>query len=148
MILYLDSGALVALYVDNHSSAEVQRRVEEASIVATSVVAYPEVVGTFAILHQRGAITAREQGVLHSELDRDWPHLLKLEVGEQVWRRAAALAETYVLAGADALHVAGFLLLATASQRYPTVFWSPSERLRLAANAALAGEPVGGSTDG
>ena len=143
MIAYLDGRALVGLYVESQISSEVRRRVEEATVVATSVIAYPEVVGAFSGLHQRGSVTAREQGVLCAELDRDWPHLLKLEVSEQIWRRAGALAEEYVLSGTDALYVAGFLSLATASRRHTTVFWSASERLRLAAHAALTGEPHG-----
>jgi hypothetical protein len=42
LILYLDTSSLVKLYVEGSGSAEVRRLVEQAEIVATSVVAYPE----------------------------------------------------------------------------------------------------------
>ena len=42
MILYLDTSSLVRLYVDESGSADVRRLVEQAEIVAASVVAYPE----------------------------------------------------------------------------------------------------------
>lgn len=140
MIAYLDGRALRRLYVQLEGSDDARRQVAEAAIVATSVVAYAEVQGAFAWLHQQGSVSAREHRSLRSELDRDWPHLLKLEVTEPVWRRAGDVAATYTLDGRQSLHIASFLVLAESNRGQTTQFWSPDERSRLTAKAALTAE--------
>lgn len=140
MILYLDGAALVGLYVQNEHSGPLRGRISEASIVATSVVAFTEVCAALSSYHQRNALTARQHGLAKSEFERDWPHLLKLEMQEQVWRRAASLTEAYGLGPSAAMHVASFLGLA-ADRSARCEFWSPSERRRLAAQAATSEEP-------
>ena len=50
MILYLDTSSLVKLYLDEIHSEAVHRWAQEAEVLATSRVAYPE---TFAALARR-----------------------------------------------------------------------------------------------
>lgn len=133
MIVYLDADALRSLYVVDGGSDQARAKVTEGSIVATSVMAYPEVMAAFADLHQRGAISAKELKTLRSELERDWPHYLKLELTEPVWRRAGQLAANYVLSGSRAIHVASYLVIAADDRARSAFFWSPDERARLAA---------------
>ena len=59
MILYLDTSALVKLYVREHGSAAVRALVERADVVATSVVAYAEARAAFARLVASGPRRAR-----------------------------------------------------------------------------------------
>lgn len=42
LIVYLDTSSLIKLYIEESGSAEVERLVEKASLVCTSVIAYPE----------------------------------------------------------------------------------------------------------
>ncbi len=140
MILYVDGEGLLRLFVRWDGFLELRERVEAAAVVATSVMSYAEVVSAAAALYRRSAITAREQSLLRSELDRDWPRLLKLEVTETVWRRAADLAASYGLSALDGAHLASFLMLVNVQPADDTSFWSPSERMRLAAQAALAAQ--------
>ena len=62
MILYLDTSALVKLYVEEDGSEEVSTAVRDASRVATSAVAYPEARATFARLEREGTSRQRNTG--------------------------------------------------------------------------------------
>ena len=52
MILYLDTSALVKLYVRERGSAQVRAHVNNADVIATSVVAYAEARAAFARLRR------------------------------------------------------------------------------------------------
>ncbi len=52
MILYLDTSALVKLYVRETGSVRVRNWLNKATAAATSVVAYAEARATFARLHR------------------------------------------------------------------------------------------------
>ncbi|MGH8694308.1 MAG: PIN domain-containing protein [Burkholderiales bacterium] len=52
MILYLDTSALVKLYVREQGSAQVRAHVNKADVIATSVVAYAEARAAFARLRR------------------------------------------------------------------------------------------------
>lgn len=47
MILYLDTSSLIKLYVEEDGSSEIESLVEQATLVCTSVVAYPEARSAF-----------------------------------------------------------------------------------------------------
>jgi uncharacterized protein with PIN domain len=59
VILYLDTSALVKLYVREAGTSETRARVGEASLVATSRVAYPEARAALARRQREAAITQR-----------------------------------------------------------------------------------------
>ncbi|HEX5760985.1 MAG TPA: type II toxin-antitoxin system VapC family toxin [Thermoanaerobaculia bacterium] len=139
MILYLDTSSLVKLYVSEEGSDEVWRLVAEASLVATSVLAYPEARSAFARLRREQAVTAREAERLKADLEQDWPRYLALDVGEPVWRRAGDLAERHALRGFDSLHLASFLSLASAGLGEAVRFSAFDERLNVAALAEAGG---------
>ncbi|MEK7696897.1 MAG: type II toxin-antitoxin system VapC family toxin, partial [Pseudomonadota bacterium] len=54
MILYLDTSALVKLYVREAGSGEVKKLARESAALATSIVAYAEVRAAFARLMREG----------------------------------------------------------------------------------------------
>jgi len=70
VICYLDSSALVKLYVHEQGSETVRKLVDAASAVATSKVAYPEAraalargfrEGSFHTIHLAAAVTLKTQ---------------------------------------------------------------------------------------
>ena len=63
MILYLDTSSLVKLYVDEDCSEIVREWVEEAEVVATSRVTYPEALSAFARRWNRGDLTDEEMSL-------------------------------------------------------------------------------------
>jgi predicted nucleic acid-binding protein len=58
LILYLDTSALVKLYVEEAGTGEVATRVDEATIVATCRVAYAQARAAFARHRREGGLAA------------------------------------------------------------------------------------------
>lgn len=114
MILYLDTSALVKLYVRERGSAQVRRHVNEAGVVATSVVAYAEARAAFArLLRERPASGNRHRERV-GQLDHDWQRYAVVELISAVARNAGELAEQHGLRGFDAIHLASALWLKAA----------------------------------
>ena len=111
MILYLDTSALVKLYVSESHSGDVRRWVREADAVATSIVAYAETRAAFARALRDGLSSAREHQRRVGQLNRDWAQLLRVELSAPIARNAGELAELHQLRGFDAIHLASALWL-------------------------------------
>jgi uncharacterized protein len=135
LILYLDTSSLIKLYVEETGSREVESLVNGASLVCTSVVAYPEARSALARLCREGALTHEEHSLAKADLDEDWPHYLAVEVTPTVWRAAGDLVEKHALRGFDGLHLASFLYLAGVGLGEPVRFSSFDDRLNDAARA-------------
>lgn len=110
MILYLDTSALVKLYAEEEGTEVVERAVEEAELVATSVVAYAEARAAFARKHREGIFSDEEHWEAVQALDEDWGTIEKSEVTEDLAREAGDLAEERALRGFDSIHLASALL--------------------------------------
>lgn len=129
--LYLDTSALIKLYVEEAGADRVEGLVERAEIVATSVVAYAEARAALARRHRENDFTASEYQGIVSELDASWQGYERLGVTEGLAREAGELAEEHALRGFDAVHLASALRLA---QRFPSSsFLTFDERLTAAA---------------
>ena len=102
MILYLDTSSLVKLYVEEDGAEEVRGQVGQASLVATSVVAYAETRAALARLQRQGDLTRAEHAVARAGFDRDWSTLARVDVTESIYRRAGDLAEEHGLRGSTA----------------------------------------------
>jgi len=131
----------VKLYVSEDGSDAVRRLVDEASMVATSVVAYPETRSAFARLQREAEVSAAEAERLKAEFESDWPRYLAIDAAEPIWRRAGDLAERHALRAFDSLHLASFLALLAADLGEALRFSAHDDRLNAAA-AAEAGGPA------
>ena len=109
MILYLDTSALVKLYVDEAASDVVRRAVADVTHVATSRVAYPEARAAFARRHLAGDFSRLDLRRVVAALDRDFSSLVVMELGVAVATQAGELAERHGLRGFDAIHLASAL---------------------------------------
>lgn len=116
MILYLDTSALVKLYVVEEGREAVERAVEEAGRIATSAVAYAEARAALARKLREGVFSGEEHREAVAALDEDWRTLEVLSVTENVARFAGELAERHALRGFDAVHLASALLVRAASR--------------------------------
>jgi predicted nucleic acid-binding protein len=137
LILYLDTSSLIKLYIEESGSSAIERLVVEASLVCTSVIAYAEARSALARLNREGSLTPEDYAVAKSDLDRDWPHYLALEVTPAIWRGAGDLAERHALRGFDSLHLASFLHLTDAKLGEHVQFSSFDDRLNSAARAEV-----------
>jgi len=146
MILYLDTSTLVKLYVHEPGSEEVRKLVEEAELVAASVVAYPEARAALARRRRERGLTPAEHRRARAALDADWPRILMLDVSEPLARRAGDLAERHRLRGFDALHLATYVTLSEEFRGDDVRFSAADQALVTGPRAGQSLEP--GSGDG
>ena len=90
-------------------TSETRARVGNATLVATSRVAYPEARAALARRQREAAITRRGLARAVSALDRDLGRFVVVELSAKVARRAGELAERRGLRGFDAIHLASAL---------------------------------------
>lgn len=114
MILYLDTSAVVKLYVEEQGTATVVTRVGDAEAVATVRVAYAEARAALARHRREGGLTPVGLRQAVRELDREWGMYNVVDVNDPLVRRAGALAERHALRGYDAVHLAAALDLRAA----------------------------------
>ena len=110
MKLYLDTSALVKLYVTEEGSNRVRSALEQADLVATASIAYVEARSAFVRRRSEGGLSAAECGKAVKSLDADWPHYFVLDVTERLIRHAARAVESHRLRAFDALHLAAAIL--------------------------------------
>jgi len=111
LILYLDTSALVKLYVEETGTDEVAAWVDDATVVATSRVAYAEARAALARHRREGGLTTGLWRKAVAILDDDWNRYAIVEVTDGVVRSAGRLADRHALRGFDAIHLAAALEL-------------------------------------
>lgn len=111
MILYLDTSALVKLYVLEPGSTALRRHASRAEALATSVVAYAEARAALARLLRSGASSRSHHARRLERLNRDWEDYVRIELTQEVSRSAGDLAEVHALRGFDSIHLASALWL-------------------------------------
>jgi predicted nucleic acid-binding protein len=135
--LYLDTSSLVKLYVAEPGSDVVRGLVTQATVVATSGIAYPETRAALAKRRRERALTAAAFTRARRAFEDDWPRYLAVEVSAWVCREAGELAERYRLRGYEAVHLASYLEVARGAGVADTQFSSFYDRLNRAAQAAV-----------
>jgi predicted nucleic acid-binding protein len=131
--LYLDTSSLVKLYVTEAGSEVVRQLVDDANVVATSVVAYAETRAALARLRREGVLAASKFSSAKRAFDEEWPTYLSLDANASLCRAAGALAEKYGLRGFDSIHLASFAEVARRAGTDDSRFSSFDDRLNHAA---------------
>ena len=109
MIVYLDASALVKRYVAEAGSPEVEALINEAQAIGTAVISRAEVAAALARAARSGLVTSEAATKALQAFNADWEHLVRLQLGEPLAARAAALAWEHGLRGYDAVHLASAL---------------------------------------
>jgi predicted nucleic acid-binding protein len=122
MTTYVDSSALVALYVPERFSNAARNAVRAAPQVPFTHLHELEVGNAFALLVGRGAITSTEHDAVRRQLreDVEGQRLLPTQIDwDEVFTKAAEFSTTYTARlftrSLDLLHVAAAHLLDTRS---------------------------------
>lgn len=106
LILYLDTSALVKLYVDEEHAAFTRRVASRAAARVTHDIAYVECCAALARRRRDGSLAVAAHGRCRRQLDRDWIRFSVVSVAVELIRRAAALADTQALRAYDSIHLA------------------------------------------
>ena len=112
MEVYLDTSALIKLYIEETGREMVIGAVSAADRIVTSTTTYAEARAGLARRFREGDFTRDEHRTGVADLDRDWNTYLRLPVRESIALHAGELAERYALRGYDAIHLASALYLA------------------------------------
>lgn len=130
MILYLDTSALVKLYVEEMHSDTVRELVAQAEVVATCRVAYAEAISAFTRRRNRSELSDTDYRSLLGALHNDWESYAVADFDE---RAAGDLAARHGLRGFDAVHLSSAKLIAASSNRPILLFSSFDQKLNEAA---------------
>jgi uncharacterized protein len=109
--LYLDTSALVKLYVEEKGSATVREVVTRAETIATTVIAYVEARAAFARRRREGRLSRTHYRRTIQDLQSDWDRYLRLEVTTELIQTAAELTAIHPLRAYDAIHLASAKIL-------------------------------------
>ena len=132
MILYLDTSSLVKLYVTESHSGLVRAWAEEAEIIATCRVAYPEMMSALNRRFKAGDLEKRDYDMLVKVFSGEWKRFVVLDFDEIA---AGRLVATYGLRGFDAVHLSAAELLRSSGNAPVVSFSSFDEKLNIAAAA-------------
>lgn len=106
MIIYVDTSALIKLYVAEVGSSEVRAAVQRSSAICSHAIAYVEMRAAFARAARMGRMSAGNLIRLVSEFERDWETLRRIRADTPLLKRAGTLAVAEGLRAYDAIHLA------------------------------------------
>jgi hypothetical protein len=99
MILYLNTSALVKLYMEEPGSKAVRALLERAQVVSASRVAYMEMRAGLARKLCQGELREEEYRHILSDFEKDWKNYFVIEVSEGVAQWGGELVGKNILFG-------------------------------------------------
>ena len=106
MNLFLDTSALIKLYVDELDSSLVRRAIETAPMCAVSRIAWAEAHAALARRERDHSISSDLLAQACSALEQDWLAFSIVEVSQQVVEKAAEYAMVFGLRAYDSVQLA------------------------------------------
>jgi len=105
-VLYLDSSALVKLYIREAHSADVLALARKSQQWLCHQVGYVEVRAALAAAERLERISAQARSQAVARFVKDWRSISQVLLDEPLIERAAELAEGFGLRGYDSVHLA------------------------------------------
>lgn len=133
MILFLDTSALVKIYIAEPGSERMREAVAREDPKAASVLAFAEIHAALARRRREELLREAELEQIRLVFAEDWETLTQMSVGAAVLRRVPGLCDRHPLRGADAVHLASALLL---QEEGLEILFACSDRSLLAAATA------------
>lgn len=135
MRLYLDTSALLKLYVQENGTTLVRGVIENARLGATSAITYVEARAAFARRSRDGDISLSDFRSVVRQFHDEWPNYVHVHVTDSLIMTAGDAAEKYHLRAYDALHLASALTLKECLSA-PVIFACWDSRLESVARRA------------
>lgn len=111
MNVYLDTSALVKLYIEEAHRQEVLACVHQAKRISTHVIASVETYAAFSRLYREQRLSAMQYRTVKLAFEQDWPSFLRMECDEKLLKRSCELTEIFALRAYDSVHLAAAELL-------------------------------------
>ena len=111
MNIYLDTSALVKLYIEEDGSDIVNDHTDKATIVSTSRIAYAEVLSAFVRCRDEKVLSKKDYDKCISCFKFDWEMYFVIEASEKVVEIAGSLIESHSIRGFDSIHLASAMVL-------------------------------------
>jgi len=106
MIIYLDTSALVKLFIDEPETTVVADLLNDASAVFTHMITYAEARAALAKAVRMQRITAERHVAYKAAFENYWENLDVISLNMARIKQAGQLAEAYGLRGYDCVHLA------------------------------------------
>jgi predicted nucleic acid-binding protein len=108
--IYLDTSALVKLYVRESGSADLYSQMQASQLSATSWLTYVEFVAALTRSMRMKTLSRSSAGRKLAQFQHGWSDLMQVEVTLVVITRAANIAWDHGLRGYDSLQLASALI--------------------------------------
>ena len=116
-MLYLDSSALVKVFIRESGSLRLGARMELGDRIFISEIAFAEIHSTFARKLRENQISLKEFRALRQSFSDDWAlKFVHLPVDPDTMNSIPDLVRDYPLRGADAIHLSSALWLRDAAR--------------------------------
>lgn len=106
MNLYIDTSAIIKLFIQEAYSDEIRNLVETAELVATGLITRAETAAGINRLTRMGLLDQEQCEIALSNFRRDWGEYQRIQVTEQIVIRADFLTGQHSLRGYDSVHLA------------------------------------------
>jgi predicted nucleic acid-binding protein len=106
LILYLDTSALIKLYVTEPGSVETEALRARADVVATVMISYAEAAAAFARRIREQPTMFDALSLARGEFYADWPQYLGMPIDQRLLNEAARLSDAFALRGYDSVQLA------------------------------------------
>jgi predicted nucleic acid-binding protein len=133
-MIYIDSSALVKRYVEEAGSGAVDRLLADHPYIATSRLAYPEILSALNRKRRAREIPLRILDELTEAFESDWSKLFVLEFDDALLPVIKGAIRRHAIRGADAVHLASAMWLRSVL-REDVVFACADAKLLEAAQA-------------
>lgn len=106
MNLYIDTSALIKLFVQENFSDEIRQLVENAELVATGLLTRAEAAAGINRLARMNFLDTTQAFTALSNFRKEWDNYHRIPITEQLVARADILTSQYSLRGYYAVHLA------------------------------------------
>jgi predicted nucleic acid-binding protein len=116
-MIYFDSSALVKQYIEEIGSARVNALLLETKTIATSRLAYPEILSAITRRHKAGDIKITDFERIKKQFKANWQSFTIIEIHKEIIELIDSIIEKYALRGADSIHLSTAIWLRNNSGR-------------------------------